>query len=88
MKNRFRNIFSRRDKLQDMISNQLKLEVNDTYKKYEKITTDFEPIINEDFMKKAYLDEKLTKIYGHLLILETDYIEFKLQYNKKFIEEI
>ena len=46
--------------------NQLKLEVHDTYKKDEKITTNFEPINNEDFTNKAYLDEKLSKIEGHL----------------------
>ena len=32
----FDNIFSRRDKSQDMNINQLKLEVHDTYRKDEK----------------------------------------------------
>ena len=32
----FYNIISKRDKLQDMNINQLKLEVHDTYKKDEK----------------------------------------------------
>ena len=44
-----------------MIINQLKLEVHDTYRKDEKITTDFEPINNEDVINKAYLDGKLFK---------------------------
>ena len=35
----FDNIVSKRDKLQDMNTNQLKLEVHDTYKKDEKLTT-------------------------------------------------
>ena len=37
----FDGIVSKRDKLQDLNINQLKLEVHDTYKKYEKITTNF-----------------------------------------------
>ena len=42
------NIVSKRNKLQDMNFNQLKLEVHDTYKKDEKITTNFEPVNKED----------------------------------------
>ena len=38
----FDNIVSRRDKLQALNFNQLKLKVHDTYKKDEKITTKFE----------------------------------------------
>ena len=34
----FDNIVSKRDKVQDMNINQLRLEVYDTYKKHEKIT--------------------------------------------------
>ena len=40
----FDNIVSKRDKLQDLNINQLKLEAHDTYKKDEKITTDFEAV--------------------------------------------
>ena len=32
--------------------NQLKLEVHDTYKKDEKLTTNFEPTDNSDVIKK------------------------------------
>ena len=71
----FDNIVSKRDKLQDININQLKLEVHDTYKKDEKITTDFEPINIEDIINKSYLDEKLFKINGHLSKLEKDYNE-------------
>ena len=39
-------------------------------------------------MNKAYLDEKLSKIEGHLSFLEKDYNDFKLQYNKQSVEEI
>ena len=44
----FDNIVSRRDKLQDANISQLKLEVYDTYKKDEKITTNFEAVNDED----------------------------------------
>ena len=38
--------------------NQLKFEVHDTYKKDEKITTNFEPVNNENVVNKSYLGEK------------------------------
>ena len=84
----FDGIVSGRDKLQDANISQLKLEVHDTYKKDEKITTNFEPVDNEDVIHKAYLDSKLLKIDGHLSKLEKDYNEFKLQYNKQNVEDI
>ena len=84
----FDGIASKRDKLQDSNINQLKLEVHDTYKKDEKLTTNFEPVDNEDVINKGYLDEKLIKINGHLSKLEKDFNEFKLQYNKQNVEEI
>ena len=84
----FGGIVSKRDKLQDANISQLKLEVYDTYKKDEKITTNFEPVDNEDVINKGYLDSKLLKIDGHLSKLEKDYNEFKLQYNKQSVAEI
>ena len=84
----FDGIVSKRDKLQDANISQLKLEVHDTYKKDEKITTNFEPIDNNDVINKGYLDSKLLKIDGHLSKLEKDFNEFKLQYNKQSVEEI
>ena len=84
----FDGIVSKRDKLQDLNINQLKLEVHDTYKKDEKITTNFEAIDDSDVINKAYLDEKLKKIDGHISYLEKDYNEFKIQYNKQSVEEI
>ena len=88
MESEFDGIVSKRDKLQDLIINQLKLEVHDTYKKDEKITTNFEPIDNSDVINKGYLDAKLLKIDGHLSKLEKNFNEFKLQYNKQNIEDI
>ena len=84
----FDGIVSKRDKLQDANINQLKLEVHDTYKKDENLTTNFEPNDNEDVINKAYLDSKFLKIDGHLSKLEKDYNEFKLQYNKQNVEDI
>ena len=84
----FDGIVSKRDKLQDLNINKLKLEVHDTYKKDEKKTTNFETVNNEDVVNKSFLDEKLLKINGHLSKLEKDFNEFKKQYNKQSVEEI
>ena len=84
----FDGIVSKRDKLQDLKISQLKLEVHDTYKKNENITTNFEPNDNEDVINKGYLDSKLLKIDGHLSKLEKDFNEFNLQYNKQSVEDI
>ena len=84
----FDGIVLRRDKLQDANISQLKLEVHDTNKKDEKITTNFEPTDNSDVINKGYYDEKLIKIDGHLSKLEKDFNEFKLQYNKQNVEDI
>ena len=84
----FDGIVSKRDKLQDLNINQLKLEVHDTYKKVEKITTNFEAVNDEDVINKSFLDEKLKKIDGHISYIEKDYNEFKKQYNKQSVEEI
>ena len=84
----FDGIVSRRDKLQDANISQLKLEVHDTYKKDEKITTNFEAVDDSDVINKGHLDKKLEKINGHLSFLEKDYNEFKLQYNKQNVEDI
>ena len=62
----FDNIVSKKDKVQDLNINQLKLEVHDTYKKEEKITTNFEPTDNTGVINKAYLDTKLSKIQSQI----------------------
>ena len=84
----FDGIVSKRDKLQDAIISQLKLEVHDNYKKDEKRKTNFEAIDDSDVINKSYMDSKLMKIDGHLSTLEKDYNEFKLQYNKQKVEDI
>ena len=87
-KSEFDGIVSKRYKLQDLNNNQLKLEVHDTYKKNEKITTKFKTVDDKDVINQAYLDEKLKKIDGHISYIEKDYNEFKLQYNKQCVEDI
>ena len=84
----FDGIVSKRDKLQDLNINQLKLEVHDTYKKDEKIKTNFEATDDSDVINKAYLDEKLKEIDGHISYIEKDYNEFEKQYSKQSVEEI
>ena len=70
MENKFDNIVSKRDKSQNKKINEIKLEVHDTYREDEKITTNFEPTDNTDVIHKPYLDEKLLGINGHLSLLE------------------
>ena len=84
----FDGIVSKRDKLQDANISQLKLEVYDTYKKDEKLTTNFEAVDSEDVINKGYLDSKLLKIDGHLSKLEKDYNEFKAQYDKQAVLDV
>ena len=84
----FDGIVSKRDKLQDLNINHLKLEVHDSYKKDEKLKTTFEAVDDSDVINKGYLDSKLLKIDGHLSKLEKDYNEVILQYNKQNVEEI
>ena len=86
--NEFDSIVSKRDKLQDLNTNQLKLEVYETYEKDEKITTKIEATDTSDVINKGYLDEKLLKINGHISYIERDYNDFKLQYNKHSVEEV
>ena len=58
---KFDGIVSTRDKLRDLKINQTKFEVHDTYKKDEKITTNFKPTDDSDVINKEYLDEKYKK---------------------------
>ena len=51
----FDGIVSKREKLQDLNLNQLKLVVNDTFKKDEKTATNFEPVSDEDVTLVAKL---------------------------------
>ena len=55
----FDNIVSKRNKVQDLIINQSKLQVHYSYEKVEKMSTNFEAFNAEDVRNKVYLDEKL-----------------------------
>ena len=45
-----------------MNTNHLKLEVHDSFKIDEKITTIFKAVNDPDIINKTYLDEKVSKI--------------------------
>ena len=66
-RSQFYNNICAKDKVQHIKRNHLKLKVNDTYKKDEKITTNLKAVIDEDVTNKEYLDTKLAEITGHLL---------------------
>ena len=68
--------------------NQLKLKVNDTYEKDEKVTTIFEPRNNEDVVSEACLDGNLSNLDGHLSFSEKEYNQFELLSNKQSVEEV
>ena len=66
-----------------LFPNQLKLKVNDTHKRDEKLTTEFEALKDEDVMNKAHVDTKLSKMKGHLSLIEKGHNEHKLRNNKE-----
>ena len=51
--------------MQDINLKQIKLKVKDTYKKDEKITTNFEPSNDEDIINKA-IDIEILKVEGRI----------------------
>ena len=83
----FKNV-SAKNRVQDNNLTQLKIKVNGTFKKDEKVTTNFEPFDDSDVINKAYLDEKLSKLEGHLSLLGKDYNEFKLLCYNQSVEEV
>ena len=78
----FDNVIFKRDKLQDLNVNQLKLEVHDSYKRDGKIPTNFEPTDDSDVMKKTYLDKKLLKKTATYHYQKKIITNFLLNYNK------
>ena len=52
--------------MQEISLDQLKLKVNDSYRKNEKITTNSELHKNEDVVNKSYLDAEIPKIEDRL----------------------
>ena len=57
----FNGIVSKRNELQDLNINEIKLEVHDTHKKCEIITTNFKTVDHEDVINKSFSDEKVLK---------------------------
>ena len=60
----------------------MRLKVNHSLKK-RKVSTNIEPLENEDIVKKTYLDTNLSKVKGQLSFIEENYNEFKLRSDKK-----
>ena len=84
----FDNIVSKKDEVQDLNTNQLKLQVHDSYKNGENVKTNFEPTGNSDVISKAYLDENYQKQMVIYHYYKKNYIEFKLLSDKQSIEEV
>ena len=72
-----------KDKVQDFNLNQLKLKVNDTSKKNEKVATNFETSGDEDVKNNAYLDKNSSEKESGISCSEKNYNEFKLHNNNK-----
>ena len=83
----FYNNFSAKDRVQDINLNQLKLKVNESYKKDENLKTNFEPSNIENVISKTCLDTNLSKMEGQISNIEEDYTEFKLHHNKQSVED-
>ena len=61
---------SAKGRVQDVSPNQIKLKVNYTYKKDEKITTNSEASDDSDILNEAYLATELCRTGGRLSIIE------------------
>ena len=57
----FYNNISANGRVQDLNLKQVKLKVNDTFKKDEKITTKFKPSNPENVMNKGFLKTNLSR---------------------------
>ena len=56
-------------KVEGIKTNQIKLEVIDTYKKDEQITTNFEPTVDSEVIKQSLLRRKIIKYRGSLILI-------------------
>ena len=84
----FDNMVFKKDKVRDININQIKLEVQDDCKKMKKRTTNSEPTDDSNVTNRAYLDEKIFKVDGHISLLEynnfTDYNELEITTNLNY----
>ena len=69
MESEFDHIVSNKDRVKDLIINQLKLQVHDIIEEDENLTTNFEHVNNDEVINKAYLDEKLNKNKWSLIFI-------------------
>ena len=58
-KSEFDNIVSKRGKVQDLIINHIKINLYDTFKKVEKITTNVEHSDDSDVINKRFFEKKM-----------------------------
>ena len=56
---------------------KIKLKVNNTFKKTEKITTKFEAVNDEYVINKEFLDTKLAEVKGQIPYIEKHFNEFR-----------
>ena len=84
----FYNNVSAKDRVQQINLDQLKVKVNDTFKKHGKIATNYEPSNDEDVINKADLDKKLSNKDGHISYKQECYIKIKFLCNKQSEEEV
>ena len=73
----FYNNVAAKDRVQDINLYQIKLRVNNTYKKDEKITTKFEPKKPEGVITKGYLVAEISNVEGHISYMEKHYNKFR-----------
>ena len=57
---------SAKDRVQDINFNQIKIKVNDTCMKDEKIATKYKPSNPEDITNKSYLYTKFAEVNEHI----------------------
>ena len=74
--------------MQEINPSQLKLEVHDTYKRDEQMTTTLEASNPQVAINRTYWDEKFLRTDSHMSLLEKDYNKVKLLSNKQSIEEV
>ena len=75
----FDNIVPKNDKVQDLIFNQSKLEVHDSYKNDGNMTSNSEPVNNKDVKKKFVETKNCQKYKFKSFFFEKDYNAFNLQ---------
>ena len=82
----FYNNVSAKDRVQATNLNQIKLKVNDTYEKDEKVTKNIDPSHDVHKTNKVCLNTNLFNIEGHLSLTEKYYNDLKLRNQKQFEE--